>query len=213
MVLPGFVSQAERTELRHPLAICCLAIESLRRIGMAVADIGAGVPAGGVADAAKAAVTGGDMSLQHRAGAGAEHHVDIGHDGGAGAGRAVKAAGARRRHAIGELRLAHRPHLGRTVGAIHRAAVDIDRRGDVVAGAGVFQQLVQQVTMVGVVPQMMVGIDDGQVRLDDRLRRLLGQPCCVGHERAPLPLDPAPRRHRFHCLFRFDVSMLQPRFG
>jgi len=48
---------------------------------------------------------------------------------------------------------------------------------------GVGQELVQQVAIVEVVPQMVVRVDDRQVRREDRLARLLGQPRLVGHER------------------------------
>jgi hypothetical protein len=58
-----------------------------------------------------------------------------------------------------------------------------------VARAGVGDQLVQQVAMVGMVPQVMVRIDDRQVGLEDRLLRALGEPGVVGHVGAALPLD------------------------
>ena len=51
----------------------------------------------------------------------------------AGPGLAVVAAGAHRRHAVHELDLAHAFHLGRTVGAEHRAAFDEHGADDVVA--------------------------------------------------------------------------------
>ena len=67
MVLPGIEGEAQRAQLRHALAEGRLAVESRRRVGVAVAHVGAVVPAAGVADAAKAAVAGRDVRLEHRA--------------------------------------------------------------------------------------------------------------------------------------------------
>ena len=84
---------------------------------MAVWDLVAGVPAGGVANAAEAAVAGGDMGGQHRLDRGAERQICEADDAGAGARLAVAAA---RRHgggAIDEFGLADDAQLGRPVGA------------------------------------------------------------------------------------------------
>ena len=157
-----------------------------------------GVQAGGVADAAEAAAAGARYAPPAPAPTRvAQRQVGMADDAGAGARRAVDAAGAHRRDAVDELGLADRLHLDRPVGAVHRAALDEDRGRDVVAGAGVGQQLVQQVAMVGVIPQMMVRIDDRQVRLEDRLARLFREPCFVGHESAPRPFDRGSLCHRF----------------
>ena len=79
-----------------------------------------------------------------------------------------------------ELRLADRSHLGGAIGAIHRVALQKHGGHHVVAGAQVGEQLVQQVPMIRADPQVMVRVDDRQVRLEDRLGRGLGQPRLVG---------------------------------
>jgi hypothetical protein len=55
--------------------------------------------------------------------------------------------------------------------AIARAALNEHGRDDVVAGIDVGQQLVEQIAATRVVPEMMVRVDDRQIRLED----LLGQ--------------------------------------
>ena len=71
--------------------------------------------------------------------------------------------------AVDELGLADGLHLGRAVGAIHRAALDENRLSDVVAAVGVGQQLIEEKAVVRAIPQMVVRIDDLQFRLDDLL--------------------------------------------
>src|SRR6516225_10632055 len=83
--------------------------------------------------------------------------------------RPILAARAHRRRPVDELGLANGLHLDRAVGAVHRAALDKNRLGYVVATASVGEQLVDQKTVPEAVPQVMVGIDDLQPRLDDLL--------------------------------------------
>ncbi len=82
---------------------------------------------------------------------------------------AVAARGAHRRDAVDEFRLADRAQFLRPVRAMEGAALDEHGIGDVVAAVEVGQQIVQQVAPAAAVPQMMVRIDDRQVRLQRRL--------------------------------------------
>ena len=75
--------------------------------------------------------------------------------------------------------LADRAHILRSGRTIARTALDKDRRDDVVAGIDVGQKLVEQIAAAGVVPQMMVRIDDRQIGFEDRLAQL-GEPFGVG---------------------------------
>src|SRR5206468_4281643 len=62
--------------------------------------------------------------------------------------------------------------------------------------ADVVQEFVEQIAMVRSLPQVMVGIDDGQVGLEDGLGRPLGKPGQVGRVDAPelrRPAHAAPR--------------------
>ena len=81
----------------------------------------------------------------------------------------VLAARAHRRRSIDELSFPDGLHFGWAVGAIHRAALDKNGLGDVVAAAGVGEQLVKEKTVPWAIPQMMMGIDNLQPRLDDLL--------------------------------------------
>src|SRR4029079_6649144 len=92
------------------------------------------VPGRGMPDAAKAAVAGGDLRLQHRLCGVAQQQIGVACDAGADRGRAVGTARAHRGDAVGELDLADGPERLGSVRTVHRAAVDIDGGDDVVAG-------------------------------------------------------------------------------
>ena len=55
------------------------------------------------------------------------------------------------------------------VSRVHRARLDVHRRDDVVAAVGIGQQVVNQIAPSGPDPQMVVWIDDRQLRLQNRL--------------------------------------------
>src|SRR3954471_4606365 len=110
-------------------------------------------------DAAKAAVAGDDLGLQHWFGAVAEQEIDVADDAGAERGFAVAAAGRHRGDAVGEFDLADGTKRFRTAGAVHRAAVDIDGGDDVVAG-GIISYLLDHVMQPAAVPEMVMRIDD-----------------------------------------------------
>src|SRR5206468_8696961 len=79
---------------------------------------------------------------------------------GADRGRTIAAAGAHRSDAIGELDFADGPERLRSVSAIHRAAIDIDGRNDVVAGRDVFSHLLDQIALAAAIPQMVMRVDN-----------------------------------------------------
>src|SRR5215472_14826299 len=81
----------------------------------------------------------------------------------------VLTAGAHCCGPVDELGLSHRFHLDGAFGAVHRAALDENGLCDVVAAAGISEQLVHQETVPGAVPKMMVRIGDLQLRFDDLL--------------------------------------------
>jgi hypothetical protein len=94
--------------------------------------------------------------------------------------RAEAATCAHRRDAGDELDLADWARLDRPIGAIHRAALLEDGGDDVVAGVEIGEQFRQQVGPAAAVPQMMMRIDDRQLRFEDRLFLLFCQPRIVG---------------------------------
>jgi hypothetical protein len=46
-------------------------------------------------------------------------------------------------------------------------------------GADIGEKVIEQVTMVRPIPQVVMGIDNGEVGIEDWLVRLLGQPCLI----------------------------------
>ena len=130
-----------------------------------------------MADAAEAVGAGRLQGLQHGGHAVAQVQVGVAHNGGGRAAGAVEPAGAGRGQALDEFHFAHGAHLLRTVGAVHRARLDEHGGAYVVAALHVGGQLVEQVALVGdargaKVPEMVMGIADGQLRFQ---RLFLGQ--------------------------------------
>ena len=140
-------------------------------------------PGGPVADAAEALGAGRDLRLEHRCHAVTEEQVRRPHDAGRHPGLTVLAARAHGGDALHELRLAHDTELFRTVRPIHRGALDEHGLTDVVR-VRVLKQLLQQVAVARAIPQMVVRVDDGQLRL---------QHCLVG-QRQPVGARTARRR-------------------
>ena len=130
-----------------------------------------------MAQAAQATSGGGDLGFQQFADARADGEVAATDDALGDAAWTVAARGAHRGDAGDELDFAQCGHLARAVLAIHRAAFQEDGRDDVVPAADVGQQFRQQVTAaMRRVPEMVVRIDDRQIRLQRRLGGALRQP-------------------------------------
>ncbi len=196
MIEPGVKAEAERREPRQPSAKIRAGVEARLHVGAAVADGGAGVIAGRMAHAAKAAAAGPQLRQQHRLDPVAERQIGIADDAGGDPGLAVIARRAHRRDAGDEVGLADRAHLGRAIRPVHRAAFLEHGRDNVMAGVEVGEQFVEQIGVVAALPQMMVRIDDRQVGIEDRLGRGRRQPGFVGCvDPAELPFLPR-RCHR-----------------
>ena len=126
------------------------------------ADGRVGVARSGVADAAEAAGAGVHVGGQHLLRGLAQPEVGVAHD--AGDDGAAALAGSALPE--GELGLADRTHRLGAVGAVAGHAVDVHRGHDVVAGARVLVQLLDEVPLLRVVPEVVVGIDDRQLGLE-----------------------------------------------
>ena len=165
VVQPGVEAQAQRRQLREAFAKAPVQQQALGRLGVRIADRRAGMPAGGMPDAAKAAARGVNVRLQHLAHRGAQAQVGEAHDAGGDTRRPEAAAGAHRGDALHELGLAHRPQRIGPVGAIHRRTFDEHRAAHVVARAlciGALMsasQFVQQIAIAGAMPQVVMRID------------------------------------------------------
>jgi hypothetical protein len=95
-----------------------------------------------MADAAKATVAGSDLGLQHPRDPVTQSQIGMTDDAAAEPRRPVLAAGAHRRRPIDELGFADGLHFDRAVSAVDRAALDKNGLSDVVAAAGIGEQLV-----------------------------------------------------------------------
>ncbi len=135
--------------------------------------------------APEATTPGPDVRFQHRLDPVPEGEVGKADDAGRDARLAIEAALAHGGHPGHELRLTDGPHLGRAVAAVHRVAFHEHGGHDVVARVDVGEKLVEQIAMVRTLPQMMVRVDDRQFGIENRLGRLLGEPCLVGRMDPP----------------------------
>ncbi len=191
MIEPGVEAEAEcRQPLESGAEIRPL-VEMRPHIATAVADDRALVPAGRMAHAAEPAVAGADMAQQYRLDAIAQRQIGGADDAAGDPGPPVIARLAHRRDAGDEFGLADRAHLGRTVGAVHRVAFEKDRGDDVMPGREIGEQLVEQIAVIGALPQMMVRIDDRQIGVEHRLRGRGGEPWLVRRvDPAELPVLP-----------------------
>ena len=176
MIDPGVEGQAERGQPGQTRSEVRLPQHMRPRGRAAVADRLAGVPAGRMAHTAEPSATGPDQRFQHRLDAVAEGEIGEAHNASGDTRRPIEAAGAHRGDASDELGFAHRSQLFRSVGAVHAVAFLEHRGDDVMTGADVGEKVVEQVTMVRPIPQVVMGIDNGEVGIEDGLGRLLGQP-------------------------------------
>ena len=106
-------------------------------------------------------------------------------DTGAETRRAIQTRAAHRCNAVNKLGLTHRAHFGGAIRSIERTALGKDRLNNIMtAVSDVATNLLAKIhfltkshsTIATKVPQMVVGIDNRQIRLDDRLWRLFGDP-------------------------------------
>ena len=124
-----------------------------------------GIPRASEANAPESAA-GGEMSFQYRGYRRAQHEVGVGNDAGGDHRRAVLPDGALGGDSLDELRLANRTQLLRSPRPVHGTAFDEHRLlnlvAPVVASAQVLSKLVQEIPVAGPVPEVMVGVTDGQ---------------------------------------------------
>src|SRR5262245_16576173 len=140
-----------------------------------VADDRVFMPTRTIADAAKAAFTRCNQGGQYRLHAIAESEIGETDDAGGHACLASMFSVALRGEIGDELDLTDGTHLDRPVRPIVSAAFDEDGRLDVVARSGIGQQLLDQIAPP-LTPQVMVSVDDYELRLENLLDRRAGQP-------------------------------------
>jgi hypothetical protein len=152
VVEPRFEGELQRRQARNPARQVASAIWPFGEFVRPRENVSLGVPDHRMANAAEAAVTGGDLCLKHACDSVPEAQIGVADDTGAQPALAVAPASAHCRGAIDELDFADRLHLGRTVGPVHRTAFDKDAVRNVVPAAGVGEQLVHQVAVLVAVP-------------------------------------------------------------
>jgi len=166
-------------EHREPLADLGLEQHTGPVAGLAVADLLVRVPGGGNPDALEVAVACGHVGLQHLAHVVAEGDVGEPDDAGCGLRRSVLVAGAFGVLLGGELGLTDRLQRFGTVLAVLGMALDVDAGRHVVAGVHVGRVLSDLVAVAGVVPQVVVRVEDGQLGQQDLFGWLPAQPLLV----------------------------------
>src|SRR6266478_8868175 len=133
------------------------------------------IPGDGMANAPKPVGAGRAQRFQYRCCALTQVQVGVTDNGRRRSTGAVESARAGRGQPLDELDLPYGSHLLRPVGAVHRARLDEHRGPHVVAAIDVIGQLVEQVSLIGdaggaKVPEMVMGIADGQLWLQRRFR-------------------------------------------
>src|ERR1700746_1471208 len=161
---PRVEAEPERGEPSKSLAEISVTVKALRRTRAVDRKARIGVPGRAVADALEAAAGYRDMLLENALGAAANPQIDIADDAGDAARGPVLARRTHRRDAVDELGLTDRLLLLRAIGPVHFAAFFETGRDDIVTAANVFQQILEQVTVTRPVPQVMVRIDNWQIR-------------------------------------------------
>ena len=134
------------------------------------------VPGDRVADAAEPVGTGCLQGLQNGFYAVAQVQVGVTDDGGGGASRSVEPCCTGGGQTLDEFNLANRLHLVRPVDAVHGPCLHKNGGAHVVAAVHIVSQLVEQVPLEGYalspkVPEVVVGVADGQVGLQGFFRR------------------------------------------
>jgi hypothetical protein len=140
----------------------------LREIGGLVGNHGAIRPCRAVTDASKTLRAGRDLRLEHRRDPVAQPEVGGADDTRRHPRLAVPAARAHRRDALHELRLADHLELFRSVGPVHRRALDEHRLAHIVR-PGVSYEILEEVPVARPIPQVVVRVDDWKRWLEGRL--------------------------------------------
>ena len=142
----------------------------------AIADDRIGVPVAGVAYAAEPTAAGSYLRLQYGLDPLAQCEIGITHDAGGDPRGPVAAAIAHRGDPSDKLGFANRAQFLRAGGAVHRVALQEHGCDHVVARSQVREQFVQQITMIWTVPEVMVCINNRQIRFQNRFSWRLAQP-------------------------------------
>ena len=169
MIEPGVERKPQAGEDSEAFAEGLVGKQAGRWAVGGIADGVISIPGSDVTDAAEAVSAGTDMGRKHRLDTASERQIRVADNAGAHLGLAVDAAGAHGGDAVDELGLAYGAQLFGAGCSNHGPGLHEHRRDDVVTGAGICQQLIEQIAPAGPVPQVVVRINDRQLGLEDRL--------------------------------------------
>ena len=169
MATHALEDQAEGSELGEPLAECRIEVQARSCYSAAAVDRRVWIPRPGAPDPPETIWRGGDECFEDFLYCATELQVRI-PDNPCGYPRtAVEARCRHRCHAVDEFNLAHWLQRRRTLCAVHRGTVDENGRYDGVPGLQVALDLVHEIARFdppfATIPQMVVGIADGEIGL------------------------------------------------
>jgi hypothetical protein len=126
-----------------------------------------------MADPSKSVGAGRLQCFQHRCHPFAQVQVGVTDDGGGGPARAVQTAGTGRGEPLDEFDFPHRTQFLRSVSTVHRTCLNEHGEPHVVSAVNIGGQLVEQISLKGnalsaKVPEVVMGIADGELRLQGR---------------------------------------------
>ena len=204
VILPGLEGQAPGRQLAKASAEVLAAIEARGWVGMGISHLGAGIEAGRMANAPKARRR-REVGIKHRPHAVPEAKVRKAHNSRRHSRFPIGAAGTHGRDAIHKFRFSHGAKGLGAFGAEHAVALNVDRADDAMAGLEISQEFVQQIAIAVSIPEMVVGIANRPLGVDDRLRHLAQPRFMLCRSRLPLfhdhplpagPLAPLKTLHR-----------------
>jgi len=143
VVAPALETQIPRRQVRKPFTEAALCVKPAWRTGAVVGDGRIIISGGGLPDAPEPASAGDQLCVQHARDGVARTERGRSNNPCCYLRVSVVARCAHRGDAVGKLGLADGPHLSRSVAPPHRTALDEDAGNNVVAAAGIGQELIQ----------------------------------------------------------------------
>ena len=168
-VVPAIKAQPQRRQLGETASQILVQQQARRQHPPGGADVGVRVPDAGLADAPEAPLAGFQVGLQHAFHRRTLAQIRVADN----AGAHPPAGGGG--HALGEYGFAHRAQRLVAIAVVPFGTLHEHRGAHVVAGGQVALDVIAQVARARRVPKMVVRVDDGPLRFQNRLL-VQGQP-------------------------------------